>query len=72
MASVDDLASIQEELNLSVALQKRKSILTPRGSCWLEGCEEPLKGDLLFCGVECRDEWERIKKIRERQTGVRI
>lgn len=65
MASIDDLASDQEAFNLQIALTHLKTTLQPRGRCWLDGCEEPVKTGVLFCGVDCRDEWERLRRLRE-------
>ncbi len=63
--SIDDIASEQESYHLAIALTKRKPTLQPTGFCQLEGCGEPVEGEARFCGVNCRDEWQRIQNLRD-------
>lgn len=61
-----DRADIMIELMDRVALQNQKQraeqarrVLHPTGECLF--CEEPLPPGLRWCGVECRDDWEKMQ-----------
>lgn len=60
-----DMASELEERQREAALARSRigKILHPKGEChW---CAAPV--DRLFCiGVDCRDDWERADRARER------
>ena len=61
-----DRADIINDLMDKVALQNQKrrsnalrEKLLPIGECLF--CEEPLPPGLRWCGVECRDDWEKMQ-----------
>ncbi len=56
-----DKAQEQSDLDLSIALIKRKAELTEKGSChW---CEEPIEKG-VFCDSDCRADYEKSKIMR--------
>lgn len=47
---------IQRSMDRALAEHKNKSRMMAKGKCW--NCEEVLDNDLLFCDIECRDDYE--------------
>jgi predicted nucleic acid-binding Zn ribbon protein len=65
MADEIDQAQEQIEQHLAFALKSRKrETLRPIGSCRF--CEDAIEAGLLFCSADCRDDWDRVKRARER------
>jgi hypothetical protein len=69
---MDDIDHAQEreqkDRELSIANQRKRTNLMPVGTCYF--CGSPLRDGALFCTYngksECRDDYERIEKARER------
>lgn len=73
---IDQAARETERQNaaaLKAQQEKAKHRLPCTGKCWF--CQEPLKGELLFCkptkediedSYSCRDEYDRVKEARFR------
>ncbi len=62
-----DMGSLVTERDTQTAIAAARqsgSKLESRGTCY--ACDEELKGR-LFCNADCRDEWERLQKLRSRQ-----
>ena len=60
-----DQAEAAEQRFRDAALSYRKPTLVPCGQChW---CAEPLNKTLLFCCIECSQDWQREHDIRARQ-----
>lgn len=60
MADFADEAQAYTERHLEAALHNAKvenPTLRPRGACY--NCDEKLPGKLLFCDVDCRDDYEK-------------
>lgn len=69
MADFADDAEATEELFRSHALAARKEVGPPPcGGCHY--CSEAVPDGARFCDSECRDEWEREKKIRAQAPTV--
>jgi len=64
MSSDDfDIASEREELERSMAIAaKRPAGPAPTGRCLY--CEEIVNDEQRWCGVECRDLWEKYRGRR--------
>lgn len=63
MADVIDEGNDNAELFLKSALSNRKVFtLEPVGHCYY--CDETVQRGVLFCGAECRDDWQREQRIR--------
>lgn len=66
MSDEIDRASEREEFDRGVALRVRKPEhhLHPMGAChW---CESIVRAGDVFCGADCRDDFERAKEARRR------
>lgn len=55
--TVDDQATMQEELMREMALKVRKHELPKIGQCY--NCGEKVKASANFCDVDCRLDYER-------------
>jgi len=70
MTDIYDQASDREQLDrdLAISMQRKRTNLLPTGACYF--CDSLLREGLLFCmengKSECRDDYERIEKARER------
>lgn len=69
MGSVDeaDRAQVEEERGREEAIRHRQPSLNATGFCW--NCAGKLGGSLLFCGPDCRDDYDREHAIRAHQGG---
>lgn len=66
MSDIVDLANDHVEREMGMRLRAHRTIsLVPAGQCHY--CAEPVKQALLFCDLECRDEYDREAGIRRRQ-----
>ncbi len=66
MSDIIDDACDREEFDRGLALRVRKPEyhLRPMGLChW---CEAPVRDNEVFCGVECRDDFERDRELKRR------
>lgn len=59
MATLDDMATLREELDREIALKNRKPQLDAIGSCY--NCGEETKG--CFCDADCRADYEQRKRF---------
>jgi len=60
-----DMASVQEEVYLAAALNRRHASLTAVGICY--ACGERVAGTMQrFCDRECLQDWERVEAARRR------
>ena len=50
------------------AHRARHRELIPCGHC--HRCDEPVRGDALFCNSYCRDDWERDQAARRRNGAT--
>ena len=57
-----DLIEKQDEARM---LGRRRQSLQPTGQCY--NCEEPLPETRLFCGPECRDDFDHRQRISARR-----
>lgn len=64
MADIADQAQIAEEGTREDGLKNHQPTLQSCGFCFY--CNESIKPGLLFCGPECRDDWEVWRKSQER------
>jgi predicted nucleic acid-binding Zn ribbon protein len=65
MADEIDQAQHQIEQQLEWAMRTRKrENMAPIGRCWF--CEDTLEPTRLFCSADCRDDYDRLKRARER------
>ena len=57
------------EVARGLAAVRGRPALAPHGCCHY--CDEPLAPALLFCGVDCRDDYEKEQaaKARAARTG---
>lgn len=67
--TLDDQAAAAEERFREAALNAQrinaaKKALRPCGACHY--CGESVRTGMLFCGRECRDDFEREQMLRER------
>lgn len=61
MSDVIDDAVKQQDLNLSIALNKRQPMLERTGRChW---CSAPVQSDAAFCDTECRDDHAQHNRL---------
>lgn len=59
---IDDMASDLEQQQREAALRHRKPQLTP---CWRgHNCGAAVLSELLFCDVDCRDDFEKRERAR--------
>lgn len=77
MTDIYDQASDLEEQDRNLAIEyhrKANKSLLPVGSCYF--CDSILRDGELFCTdngkIECRDDYERVEKARERNGGKAI
>lgn len=67
MSNEADLADREAEVHFKAALSKRRFIPPVTGSCLF--CATPLDNmatdvdDLRWCDADCRDDWEKERKI---------
>lgn len=67
MADIADQASLVEQSLLEVALRNsRQNTETAKPTGYCLYCGESLGGDLRWCSVECRDDFERDQKLKNR------
>lgn len=73
MADEADLAQCEEELHLKLAMQAQANAprLSATGYCRDPLCETDLPEGRLFCGVECRDNFDRMADSARRR-GIRF
>jgi len=65
MADEIDQAQEQIEQQLHFAFMTRqRDNLRPIGACWF--CHEELTETMLFCSSDCRDDWDKRKRAKER------
>lgn len=64
MADDEDRASEHEEQFRAQALTYREPELLPIGSCYW--CESVVSVNKIFCCVECRDDWQRVRDAQKR------
>ena len=64
MADLYDQASDREEQDRALALKVRMPTLKPCGACHY--CGESVRGSLLFCNADCRDDHEAAEAARKR------
>lgn len=57
---LDQAAELEERERVAM-IKKRKPEETRTGHC--KFCEEPIEKGHLFCGLECRGEWERLQAL---------
>lgn len=62
--TIDDQAEAAEQRFRDAALAVRKPTLIACGQCHF--CAEPLRSGLLFCGAECRDDFEYEQAAKHR------
>lgn len=64
MADEVDRAAQEEEMLLAEAIKARRpGAPAPTGRClW---CDEIVGDTMRWCGVECRDQWERSASRRQ-------
>lgn len=55
-ADIADL-EMQRALDRSLESHKARKRLIPTGKCLY--CEEQVKGELLFCDIDCRDDYQK-------------
>ena len=55
---------IYRTIAASLAAARRAPVLQPDYRCHF--CDEPLAVELLFCDVECRDDYDRRLSARQR------
>lgn len=62
---MDQLDSAQqiEELNLRCCISHKKPTLSPVGHCYY--CDETVRSGVLFCSSECREDWEKERRIKQ-------
>lgn len=58
----DDIATQLEEMQREASLRYRKPTLSACGKC--HNCDEPLAVNILFCDVDCRDDFEKRQKAK--------
>jgi hypothetical protein len=63
MSDEVDRANDQAQQMLDLQLKARKSVIAPKGACHY--CDEPLH-DGLFCNADCRDDFEKEQRAKER------
>lgn len=73
MADEADLAQHEEALHLSLAIKAHANTprLMPTGYCRDPLCEEDVPEGALFCGVDCRDSFDRMADSARRR-GIRF
>lgn len=59
-----DQATDKEEKDRAIALQVRRPTLKPIGYC--HNCSDSVHSELLFCSTDCRDDWEKFARMKER------
>ena len=64
MSDIADDAERREAQHRADALKVRKPMLTPCGACHY--CGESVRGSLLFCNADCRDDHEAMEAARRR------
>lgn len=57
-------AIIFAEVARGLAAVRRKPSLLARGTCHY--CDEPVAPTLIFCGVECRDDYDKEMSAKTR------
>lgn len=62
MADEIDKANEHAELFLDVALKNHKTKPIPGGVGMCLNCGCGVEGDARWCGVDCREDWERYGK----------
>lgn len=68
MDEYDRATAIEEaEREACVAKQRAKPALRATGFCLDAHCQEPLSDGRLFCGVECRDFYEKQQHMKRIQ-----
>jgi len=68
---MDDIERGQEreqmDRELAIFNQRKRTNLLPVGSCYF--CDSILRDGVLFCDADCRTDYERVEKARERNGG---
>lgn len=59
-----DRADLDAEIHMRASLLRRKPTLAAKGACHF--CDEPTDGAALFCSAECREDHERVERIKSR------
>jgi hypothetical protein len=68
MADNADRADVEIERATQQAIkQSRAGAMRPLGACYWCGDAAPPAG--LFCGPDCRDDWQRERDARARNGG---
>ena len=65
MVDIADQASLVEQSLLEAALHNSRQnteTIKPTGYCLY--CGDSVEGDLRWCSVECRDDYERDQKLK--------
>lgn len=64
---LDQAADLTERERTYLLEEHRKRVensrIKAKGSCY--NCEEPLEADLIFCDIDCRDDYEYVMKRRK-------
>jgi len=66
MSDIADLAQwrIEQDLCNTLAHVKKSPALEADGFCYF--CDETIQHELLFCNVDCRDDFEKEQQARQR------
>lgn len=62
MSDEIDMASMQEEVYLAAALNRRQASLPAIGVCY--SCAERVDEGRRFCDADCLQDWERVERAR--------
>lgn len=67
MADEADQAQARNERELELLLGARRRSDQPRPMGFCHYCSETIAAGLPFCSPECRDDWQRERRLRSRQ-----
>ena len=63
MTDIYDQATEREEKDRAQALLYRHPVMV--ACCACHNCGESLRSGMLFCGAECRDDFEQREKMKK-------
>jgi hypothetical protein len=67
MADEADIAQARMERELGLILGAKRATDQPEAIGRCHYCDEDIGSGLVFCGSDCRDDWQREKRLRQRQ-----